>query len=46
MCGSGSTIFAIVRSQAEGETLQGRFRTEFGEQTWSVVCPLNPGSLV
>jgi 4-diphosphocytidyl-2-C-methyl-D-erythritol kinase len=45
MCGSGSTIFAIVRSQAEGETLQGRCRTEFGEQTWSVVCPLNPGSV-
>jgi 4-diphosphocytidyl-2-C-methyl-D-erythritol kinase len=45
MCGSGSTIFAIVRSQGEGETLQGRFRAVFGEQTWSVVCPLNPGSV-
>src|ERR1700730_556203 len=43
MCGSGSTIFAIVRSQAEGETLRGRFRAVFGEQTWSVVCQLNPG---
>jgi 4-diphosphocytidyl-2-C-methyl-D-erythritol kinase len=42
MSGSGSTIFAIVRSKAEGEILQTRFRTEFGDQTWSTVCPLNP----
>jgi 4-diphosphocytidyl-2-C-methyl-D-erythritol kinase len=41
MSGSGSTIFAIVRSQADGEALEGRFRDEFGEQTWSVVCRLN-----
>ncbi len=44
MSGSGSTVFAIVRSQVDGETLQGRFRAEFGAKTWSAVCPLNPGS--
>jgi 4-diphosphocytidyl-2-C-methyl-D-erythritol kinase len=42
MSGSGSTMFAIVRSQSDGGTLQDRFRTGFGEQTWSAVCPLNP----
>jgi 4-diphosphocytidyl-2-C-methyl-D-erythritol kinase len=42
MSGSGSTMFAIVRGQLDGETLQGRFRAEFGEQTWAAVCPLNP----
>jgi 4-diphosphocytidyl-2-C-methyl-D-erythritol kinase len=46
MSGSGSTIFAIVRTKAEGEILQTRFRTEFGDQTWSVVCPLNPSVTV
>jgi 4-diphosphocytidyl-2-C-methyl-D-erythritol kinase len=42
MAGSGSTIFAIVQSQAEGETLRARFREQFGKWTWSVVCRLNP----
>jgi 4-diphosphocytidyl-2-C-methyl-D-erythritol kinase len=42
MSGSGSTIFAIVQSQEEGERLQGRSRAVFGEQTWSMVCELNP----
>jgi 4-diphosphocytidyl-2-C-methyl-D-erythritol kinase len=42
MSGSGSTMFAIVGDQADGGKLQGRFRAEFGEQTWSAVCPLNP----
>jgi 4-diphosphocytidyl-2-C-methyl-D-erythritol kinase len=42
MSGSGSTMFAIVRSQAEGELVQSRFRAEFGERTWTAVCPLNP----
>lgn len=42
MSGSGSTIFALVRSRDEGERLQDRFRTKFGEQTWSTVCELNP----
>jgi 4-diphosphocytidyl-2-C-methyl-D-erythritol kinase len=44
MSGSGSTIFAIVPSQAEGEALQNRFTAEFGTQTWSAVCQLNPVS--
>jgi 4-diphosphocytidyl-2-C-methyl-D-erythritol kinase len=42
MSGSGSTIFAIVRSQSEGEALQVRFRADFGDRTWSSVCRLNP----
>jgi len=41
MSGSGSTIFAIVRSQSDGETLRDRFSQEFGERTWSAVCRLN-----
>ncbi|HSZ76379.1 MAG TPA: 4-(cytidine 5'-diphospho)-2-C-methyl-D-erythritol kinase [Chthoniobacterales bacterium] len=42
MAGSGSTVFAIVQSQPEGETLRARFREQFGKWTWSVVCRLNP----
>ncbi len=42
MSGSGSTVFAIVRSQSAGETLRIRFGKEFGEQTWATVCRLNP----
>jgi 4-diphosphocytidyl-2-C-methyl-D-erythritol kinase len=42
MCGSGSTLFAIVRNQSDGEMLRTRFRREFGEQTWTAVCQLNP----
>jgi 4-diphosphocytidyl-2-C-methyl-D-erythritol kinase len=42
MAGSGSTVFAILQSQAEGETLRARFREQFGKWTWSVVCRLNP----
>jgi 4-diphosphocytidyl-2-C-methyl-D-erythritol kinase len=42
MAGSGSTIFAIVQNQAEGETLQARFREQFGKWTWSALCRLNP----
>jgi 4-diphosphocytidyl-2-C-methyl-D-erythritol kinase len=42
MSGSGSTLFAIVRNQTDGETLRTRFRTEFGARVWSVVCQLNP----
>jgi 4-diphosphocytidyl-2-C-methyl-D-erythritol kinase len=45
MSGSGSTIFAIVRSQADGEALQARFRAEFGGRTWSAVCKLNPSEV-
>jgi 4-diphosphocytidyl-2-C-methyl-D-erythritol kinase len=42
MSGSGSTLFAIVRNQPDGEMLQTLFRQEFGEQTWTAVCRLNP----
>jgi 4-diphosphocytidyl-2-C-methyl-D-erythritol kinase len=42
MSGSGSTLFAIVRNQADGGMLRNRFRQEFGEQIWTAVCQLNP----
>jgi 4-diphosphocytidyl-2-C-methyl-D-erythritol kinase len=42
MSGSGSTLFAIVRNQPDGEMLRSLFRREFGEQTWTAVCRLNP----
>jgi 4-diphosphocytidyl-2-C-methyl-D-erythritol kinase len=42
MSGSGSTLFAIVRNQPDGGMLRSRFRQEFGEQTWTAVCQLNP----
>jgi len=42
MSGSGSTLFAIVHNQKNGGTLRSRFRREFGEQTWTAVCQLNP----
>jgi 4-diphosphocytidyl-2-C-methyl-D-erythritol kinase len=45
MSGSGSTVFAIVQSQSAGELLRTRFGKEFGEQTWSTVCKLNPPAL-
>jgi 4-diphosphocytidyl-2-C-methyl-D-erythritol kinase len=42
MSGSGSTLFAIVRNQPDGEMLRSLFRREFGEQTWTAVCRLDP----
>jgi len=45
MSGSGSTLFAIVRNESDGGTLRGRFQREFGEQTWTSVCRLNPAVL-
>jgi 4-diphosphocytidyl-2-C-methyl-D-erythritol kinase len=42
MSGSGSTLFAIVRNQPDGEMLRTLFRREFGEQIWTAVCRLNP----
>jgi 4-diphosphocytidyl-2-C-methyl-D-erythritol kinase len=42
MSGSGSTLFAIVHNQSDGEMLKARFRQEFGGQTWTAVCRLNP----
>jgi 4-diphosphocytidyl-2-C-methyl-D-erythritol kinase len=42
MSGSGSTIFAVVQSQSEGESLATAFRQLFGERVWTSVCQLNP----
>jgi 4-diphosphocytidyl-2-C-methyl-D-erythritol kinase len=42
MSGSGSTMFAIVRSAASAETLRKRFETEFGENFWTFVGLVNP----
>src|SRR6516225_7210257 len=42
MSGSGSTIFAVVQSQSEGESLNAAFRQVFGERVWTSVCELNP----
>ncbi len=41
MSGSGSTTFAIVQGQAEGEAVRTRFRMEFGDKTWTQTCELN-----
>jgi 4-diphosphocytidyl-2-C-methyl-D-erythritol kinase len=43
MSGSGSAIFAVVRSQSEGKSMEAAFRQVFGERIWTVVCRLNPG---
>ena len=42
MSGSGSTVFAVVSGQSNGESLCARFANQFGVQTWSTVCSLNP----
>jgi 4-diphosphocytidyl-2-C-methyl-D-erythritol kinase len=42
MSGSGSTIFAVVHSQSEGESLNSGFRQVFGERVWTSLCRLNP----
>jgi 4-diphosphocytidyl-2-C-methyl-D-erythritol kinase len=42
MSGSGSTIFAVVHSQSEGESLNSAFRQVFGPRVWTSVCRLNP----
>jgi 4-diphosphocytidyl-2-C-methyl-D-erythritol kinase len=42
MSGSGSTIFAVARSQSEGELLRTAFQQVFGERIWTTVCRLNP----
>jgi 4-diphosphocytidyl-2-C-methyl-D-erythritol kinase len=42
MSGSGSAIFAVLRSQSEGETMEAAFRQVFGERIWTAVCRLNP----
>ena len=42
MSGSGSTLFALIQTEAEGRTLQQRFFDAFGEAFWTCVCRLNP----
>jgi len=42
MSGSGSTLFALIHTEAEGRTLQQRFFDAFGEAFWTCVCRLNP----
>ena len=42
MSGSGSTIFAVVQSQSNGESLNNAFRQVFGKRIWTLVCQLNP----
>ena len=45
MSGSGSAIFAVVRSQSEGESMEAAFRQVFGERIWTAFCRLNPEPL-
>jgi 4-diphosphocytidyl-2-C-methyl-D-erythritol kinase len=40
MSGSGSTTFAIVRSQAAAEGLAEKFKTRFGSAGWTAVVPV------
>jgi len=42
MSGSGSTMFSVVKSKSDGESLVDRFRHEFGANIWSAIVPLNP----
>jgi len=44
MSGSGSAIFAVIRSQSEGKLLRTAFQQVFGERIWTSLCRLNPGS--
>jgi 4-diphosphocytidyl-2-C-methyl-D-erythritol kinase len=43
MSGSGSTMFAVVKSADDGEQLSDRFSLFFGFKFWVRVCRLNPG---
>ena len=40
MSGSGSTTFAILRSEAEARALAEKFKTKFGETNWLAVVPV------
>ncbi len=42
MSGSGSTCFAVLKEQADGEALEARVREEFGE-VWSCSCRTSDG---
>ena len=43
MSGSGSTMFAVVKSEEEGQQVARRFSSFFGLKFWVQVCRLNPG---
>jgi 4-diphosphocytidyl-2-C-methyl-D-erythritol kinase len=43
MSGSGSTLFAVVKSADDGEQVSDRFSLFFGFKFWVRVCELNPG---
>jgi 4-diphosphocytidyl-2-C-methyl-D-erythritol kinase len=42
MSGSGSTMFAVLRSAADGKQVADRFSSFFGLKFWVHVCRLNP----
>jgi 4-diphosphocytidyl-2-C-methyl-D-erythritol kinase len=42
MSGSGSTVFAVTKTETEGGALRRRFLSEFGSAFWATVCRLNP----
>ena len=42
MSGSGSTVFAVTKTETEGGALERRFLSEFGGEFWTTVCRLNP----
>ena len=44
MSGSGSTMFAVVKSADDGEQVKDRFSLFFGFKFWVRVCRLNPGA--
>jgi 4-diphosphocytidyl-2-C-methyl-D-erythritol kinase len=44
MSGSGSTMFAVVKSADDGEQVTERFSLLFGPKFWVRVCRLNPGN--
>ena len=42
MSGSGSTLFAILRREIDGQSLRSRFQAEFGPKIWTGLFQLNP----
>jgi 4-diphosphocytidyl-2-C-methyl-D-erythritol kinase len=44
MSGSGSTMFAVVKSADDGQQVSDRFSLFFGLKFWVQVCRLNPGA--
>lgn len=42
MSGSGSTLFAVVKSEEDGQQMGARFSLFFGFKFWVQVCRLNP----